>query len=362
MTDHTTLAMLGRAGIGVAVARGDGTLVTANDAFCRLLGRTHDALVGTSLDAHVIGEDRDELARALRGVAQSELTETTMLSRYATPDGAIRIGRTSLLLESDAPGEPTVAAVVEDVTQLEHAPELADLLACLRHEQQVHEQFVSDVAHDLRTPLTVISAELQLLHNHYHGDPETRRIVARLMNELKRVDHLAGNLLLLSKLDTRRAPSAPKRVSLDSLAIESLETYATVSAQKGIHWRIDIADEVDVLADASSLQRALTNVIDNAVKYVAANGVIEMKLKAGDGTAVLSVVDDGPGIPTEELDRVCERFYRGAFARDKPGTGLGLAIVRQVIESHGGTVRIASDVGAGTHVRLSLPIAPQGAA
>jgi PAS domain S-box-containing protein len=241
----------------------------------------------------------------------------------------------------------------------ERTSQLASVVERLKTEQRVHRQFVGDVAHDLRVPLTTISAELQLLRMNAELGESARLAIARALGEIGRIDHLSGNLMLAAHLGNG-GERAGDVVELDVLVFECVETFMGVAAERRIRWEVDIANGIVVIGEPQLLRRAVMNLLDNAVKFSPEEGRIYAGLRRDDGCCVLTISNEGPAIPERELPHVFERYFRGTKTRNVRGTGLGLSIVRMVVEQHGGSVSIDSREDVGTMVSLRMPLLESG--
>jgi two-component system OmpR family sensor kinase len=222
-------------------------------------------------------------------------------------------------------------------------------------------RFVADASHELRTPMTTLRLNLHsLLRQPYDDDPDERREVLRDMaDEIDRLSRLVAGLLELARADAgRRPPSEP--VALDEVAREVAHTLAPLAAGR---LGLDRLDPVDVTGSRDGLRQVLLILVDNALKFSPPDRPISLRvqLDRAMGRVLLEVEDRGPGIATEDLPHLFERFYRSAAARQTSGTGLGLAIARTIVEEHGGTIVVESALGRGSTFRVSLPLARERA-
>jgi PAS domain S-box-containing protein len=237
----------------------------------------------------------------------------------------------------------------------ERTAEIVAMMAQLEQAHAMQKRFVADASHDLRTPLTVIRAELDLLLNHGNLLPDTRRSLNRVAAEARRLNSLADDLLLLAILDAKDRLSPRQPIRLDELLLESISNLATLALGKEIAWNIEIEEPIELICDPAAVDRAVTNVLENAIKYSPDASVIGVKLSKRDDEAEIEVVDTGVGIPPQDLSKVFDRFYRSDLTRSTPGTGLGLSIVKAVLDAHDGRAVIESTPNLGTTVRLSIP-------
>ncbi|MEP7220864.1 MAG: PAS domain-containing sensor histidine kinase [Bacteroidota bacterium] len=240
---------------------------------------------------------------------------------------------------------------------VERTTEIVEMMARLEQIHLNQRRFVADASHDLRTPLTVLRAELDQLFGRGGFDDATRDALLRIGTESKRLERLASDLLLLATLDAQQNVVPSNRVWLDGLIIDSVTQLTTIAVEKDITWDVQIEESVEILCDLTTLERALTNVLENAIKYSAGPGTVDVRLARSSDAAMITVRDHGVGIPVGDLPYVFDRFFRGDLTRGTPGTGLGLPIVKAVMEAHRGLVSLTSEVGVGTTVTMVLPVA-----
>jgi len=225
---------------------------------------------------------------------------------------------------------------------------------------KARETFVASTSHDLRTPLTILQGQMDVLLMQPSLDPETRQSLETMNKEVRRLVKLTNNLLLSAQLQS--GPSlAAKEVSLRGIVEEVVGDISTSAAHLNVGLSAD--EDVVVAGDQDLLKQAVLNVADNAVKFTPKGGWVQLSLERKDDWAIIQVSDTGQGIPAKDLRHVMEPFYRpdASTRTERGGTGLGLAIAKQVAELHGGEVLIQSQVGVGTTVKIVLPIAATGA-
>ncbi len=225
------------------------------------------------------------------------------------------------------------------------------MLAALERSRLAQRQLVSDASHELRTPLTSIQANLDALAlGERLSEGERARILAAAQAQLRELSVLVGDLVDLSKNEVEELELEDVRLDLAAAAaIERARLHAPAC-----RFVLD-AQPCLVRAAPARLDRAIANLLDNAVKWTpsaGSGGPIEARVRGG----TLEVRDHGPGIAEQDLPRVFDRFYRAPAARGLPGSGLGLAIVRQTAEAHGGSVRVANDPPGGARLTLQLPL------
>ena len=231
-------------------------------------------------------------------------------------------------------------------------------LTRLKQLERTREEFVANVSHELRTPLSLIKGYVETLLDGARNNPEVaERFLKIIERNTSRLDLLIQDLLTISALESGRLKLNLHPVELRSLADKVLgDLHAKADAKQ-----VTLANELPELpiqADANRLDQVFANLVDNAIKYGRANGRVTVGGRKLDGDRVeVCVQDDGPGIPSESLDRVFERFYRvdKARSRDQGGTGLGLSIVKHIVQAHGGEVWARSEPGKGAAFFFTLP-------
>lgn len=240
-------------------------------------------------------------------------------------------------------GDNRVLLVVVDVTDRER-------VASIRRD------FVANASHELKTPVSSIIASAEALRIAVErGDDSAVGFARTVESSARQLDRLVSDLLDLSRLE-REEPEVD-RVRLDLLVADEVDRFAGQAAEAGIDLSIEAA-QVYVMGNWRDLAMAVRNLLDNAIRYTPGGGTISVRLREDEGMAVIEVEDSGAGIPTRDLERVFERFYRVDAARSRRtgGTGLGLSIVRHVVESHGGSVSAASQLGVGSTFTVRLPL------
>lgn len=232
-----------------------------------------------------------------------------------------------------------------------------DTLSRLESMFATQRRFVADVSHELRTPLTVIKGEVSLLRKMGGVDEES---LSSIESEVDRLTRLVGNLLLLAQAESGRLPLEMKPVELDTVLLDVLQ-YMHVLAGEKIALRLNEIDQITVMGDRDRLKQVLLNVISNAIQYTPTGGSVNISMSKIGDRARITVADTGPGIPSEDLPHIFERFYRGEKSRSRsqhPGFGLGLSIAFWIVRNHGGTIDVSSKEGKGTAFAIWLPIHP----
>jgi two-component system, OmpR family, sensor kinase len=215
---------------------------------------------------------------------------------------------------------------------------LNGLLERLSHALESQRAFVADAAHALRTPVTALQLQVQLLER-AQSEQERAAATGRLKDGLKRMTHLVEQLLTLARQDPAHE-RADQDVELDALAAEVVGEQSVLAAAKSIDLGLVHAYALTVTGDREALRVLLSNLVDNAIRYTPAGGRVDVAVTSEDGRPVLTVEDTGPGIPPEERPRVFDRFYRAE--QGGSGSGLGLAIVENIARRHGAHVELDS--------------------
>ncbi|MBN2044504.1 MAG: HAMP domain-containing protein [Anaerolineales bacterium] len=227
--------------------------------------------------------------------------------------------------------------------------------------QQSQRDFVANVSHELKTPLTSVQGFAQAILDGTAESPEAKRQAAQVIyDEAGRMHRLVIDLLDLARLDSGTADMQRERVSLSILLRAVIERLTPQSVLAGVSLVDQVPDLPDVIGDGDRLSQVFNNLVDNAIKYTPAGGEVTLSALVSDGNVIVNVRDSGSGIPAEELSRIFERFYQMDKSRQKAGSqgvGLGLAIARQIIAAHGGKIEAASTMGEGSIFRVILPIA-----
>ena len=207
---------------------------------------------------------------------------------------------------------------------------------------RARQDMVANLSHELRTPLTALRLLADTLQVPVGQDPSTaRELASKISAEVDTLSQMTQEMLDLAAIESGRQVIRLVPTSLADVVGRALERHADQARRQGVTVRVEVPADLEILADPAQAVRALGNVLHNAVKFSPAGGVVEVRggLDDGGDSVTLSIADEGPGIPPEELERIFERFFRGDRSRGTPGTGLGLAIVRHILQAHGGEAR-----------------------
>jgi two-component system OmpR family sensor kinase len=217
------------------------------------------------------------------------------------------------------------------------------------------QQFTSDAAHELRTPVSVMLTQAQAALNRERTAHEYRETVEACQRAAQRMRRLIESLLALARLDAGQEPMKRLDFDLSKTARDCVELIRPLAEERGVKILCDLPP-LEYVGDAERLAQVITNLLTNAIQYNRPDGEVRVKLESQNGMAILTVSDTGQGIATEDLSRVFERFYRADKSRSTGGNGLGLAIAKAVVETHGGAIEVSSAQNAGTIFAVRLPV------
>ena len=337
---NLSAAILGSMVEGVAVVNGSERLVFANPGFAEILGLDMPPTSGSAL-VEVVRQT--ELLEAVRQVlggeprVQSEIVTGTLRQHYfAITVAAVRAGDTS-----------GAVVVLHDITEL-------------RRLERVRRDFVANVSHEFRTPLTAIQGFAETLLAGALDDPQNRtRFLEIILEHSRRLARLTEDLLVLSKMDAERLELEIRRLSVSQLIESCLETAQRRATEKDLQISVSMPQGLpDIAGDRRRLAEVLQNLLDNAIQYTLPGGQIIVRAENAVDEVVLTVSDTGIGIPKADQSRIFERFYRvdAARSREAGGTGLGLAIAKHLVEVHGGRLWVESEIGQGSQFHFSIPL------
>jgi two-component system phosphate regulon sensor histidine kinase PhoR len=340
---NLSAAILGSMVEGVAVVNATERLVFANQGFANILELDVPPKSGSAL-VEVVRQT--ELIEAVRRVLAGEprveaeiVTGTLRQHFFAATVAAVRSGETL-----------GAVVVLHDITEL-------------RKLERVRRDFVANVSHEFKTPLTAIQGFSETLLAGAMDDPQNReRFLGIILEHSRRLARLTDDLLKLSSMDADRLELEIRRVSVSELIESCLETTQHRAAEKEVG--VELAQSAqpgelpDIAGDRRRLAEILQNLLDNATQYTLPGGRITVNAETRDADVIFTVSDTGIGIPKSDQSRIFERFYRvdAARSREAGGTGLGLAIAKHLVEVHGGRIWVESEIGQGSQFHFSVPI------
>ena len=215
-------------------------------------------------------------------------------------------------------------------------------------------QFSADLAHELRTPIANMLGEAQVALTRDRTAAEYRETIESSVAECERLSRIVDNLLFVARVDAAREPIARKQFDARA-AVEKISAfYQTVAEDR--HVTISCSGDGQIYADPDLFERAVGNLLDNAIRFTPEHGSIHIALSKDNNAFEVAVSDTGSGIAPEHLPRVFDRFYRAESSRGSDGAGLGLALVKSIVDLHGGSAMIESEIGRGTTVKLKFPL------
>jgi two-component system sensor histidine kinase SenX3 len=327
-TVRRLLAALEHVAQGVVISDATGQVVYRNWQAATFVGGRHsEALAQQAL--------RELLAAAVAGESREQTLEL-----FSPPRRTLTIRATPLIDRDSVLG---AVAIIEDVSER-------------RRLEAVRRDFVANISHELKTPVGALSLVAETLEG--EDDPKiVARLSHRMRTEAERLSRIIEDLLDLSRIESEESPSRDP-VPVHLILGQAVDRLRPAAQHRGI--RLDVEEpppNIVVRGDRRQLVSAVHNLVDNAVKYSEDESSVQVRVEESNGWVDISVADHGIGIPSRDLQRIFERFYRvdHARSRDTGGTGLGLSIVRHVAGNHGGEVRVVSREGEGSTFTLRLP-------
>ncbi len=312
---------------GVLAADKRGALISTNAAARRLLGYDETEALPP------LGELFHD--RAHRALMREVLTGAVVEGRE------LDLGDRTVVVSARPLADGGTLLVLSDVTDL-------------RRLETIRRDFVANVSHELKTPLTAIAGYAETLAAE-SSDSQTTGFARTIVDNARRMQRLVDDLLDLSRIESGGWHPEPRTIGIDAAAREAWRPFAERAASGGVQLETDSGS---VNSDPEALRQIFTNLFDNALRHTPRGGRIRVAAQRVGNDTVVRVSDTGTGIPADHLPRIFERFYRvdPGRSRQEGGTGLGLAIVKHLVEAHGGRVEAESEVGRGTAILLSFPL------
>jgi two-component system phosphate regulon sensor histidine kinase PhoR len=342
---HKITAILSSMVDGVVALDQTGRIMLVNQAAEKLFGHQEAEVVGKyilslvrnnkveELVSHVVAS-REKIGDEFKITAESDM----ILRFHGAP------------ITSDADQIQGVVLVFRDITGL-------------RKLEQMRAEFVANVSHELKTPLTSIKGFVETLLDGAMEEPEvSRRFLGIISKETDRLHRLIADLLSLGHIEAPRYEIAYQEVDLEQTVNKTMAILAPQAATRGIDLSIEIAPDLPkVIMEEDLLGQVILNLTENAIKYTLAGGQVLVKARQEENRVVVEVKDTGIGIPAEALPRIFERFYRANKARSREigGTGLGLSIVKHILERYEQKITVASTLGQGSIFTFTLAVAPE---
>ena len=232
-----------------------------------------------------------------------------------------------------------------------------DMISRLEKSVKKIKQFSGDVSHELRTPLTIIRGEIEVLLRKERSNDEYQKTLKSTLEESAYLERIINDLLFLSRIEALEKKEFDKSVQLDEILLKVVESQELAAKKKNITLDIKKAEPTEIKGEEILLERMVTNIIDNAIRYTHPKGKVEVSLEKKDGSSTILVQDTGIGIPEESLSLIFDRFYVVDKSRFKEtgGLGLGLSIVKRVADCHGGVIEVKSEMNEGTSFLIHFP-------
>ena len=325
---------------------GDGVVVIGPGDQVELLNTAGEALLG-------VGGSTSEGARFMEVVRDHELQRLVSLCQETgqRQNGEVELLQRGRFLSCIATplsgdGSPGVLLTLHDLTRI-------------RQVETTRREFVSNVSHELRTPLAAVRVMAETLESGALEEENVARdFVRRIQGEIDRMNSMVEDLLELARLEAGQATLDLTPVDLGSLMEGVLSQFQSQADVKSVRIGMTVSDDTPpVLGDEEKLRQVLSNLLENALKFTLVEGAVTMSARAEGGAVIVSVSDNGAGIPEEHVPHIFERFYKVDRSRRDGGTGLGLAIVKHIVQAHDGEVWVESREGGGSTFSLRLPLA-----
>jgi two-component system heavy metal sensor histidine kinase CusS len=231
-----------------------------------------------------------------------------------------------------------------------------ELLDRIHQAFERERQFIGDVAHELKTPLAVLSGTLENALTKDRSPEEYREVLAKSLDESRRLSSTFNNLLDLAWSEAPPKQQSNRRTNLSQLLTEVAEIAQGLAEAKAITVQQHLAESIYCTGNKDKLARAILNVIDNAIKFAPKNSHVTIRLEQQAGRALIHIEDEGPGIKAPERERIFERFYRSDVTNTTPGTGLGLALTKSIIRLHHGHIVVAPNTPQGSIFTITIPV------
>lgn len=233
-----------------------------------------------------------------------------------------------------------------------------ELLNRLDEAFKREQQFIGDVAHELKTPIATIRSSIEIALSKDRENMEYKEVLAETITDVDRLTSTLKDVLDLAWTQADQAKNLTRSFNLTDLIEELREIAIKMAGQKSIEVIGQTEKDLEIFGDKEKFSRAILNFLDNAIKYTPQSGKIELNLGVKDEVAVITIKDNGVGILSEDLPHIFDRFYRGSKTDKTLGSGLGLAIAQAIIKAHKGEIETKSRVGQGTAFTVTIPLKP----
>jgi two-component system phosphate regulon sensor histidine kinase PhoR len=333
---------------GVVVIDGEGRIVLLNRSAEDILGYAAKELLGKRYDA---AKQPYELIQLIKSCIEKNEHIRDEIMFYFPEERVLEVNLVPMQAVEEEP--LGLVIVLHDIT-------------AIRRLEKVRSEFVANVSHELKTPVAAVKGFAETLLAGAMNDAETARSFLQIIyDESERLNRLIGDILELSKIESKRVPLQFSPVHLRSFVGKTLDMMRAAADRKDIHLEMSVPDDLYMEADEDRLRQIFINLLSNGINYTPDGGKVRVDVEAvrdeadSDAEKIRIVIaDTGIGIPKSDLPRIFERFYRvdKARSRSSGGTGLGLSIVKHLVELHKGTIRVESELGLGSRFILELPV------
>jgi two-component system phosphate regulon sensor histidine kinase PhoR len=321
-------------------ASDDAMVALSADTSVRFLNPAAVAIFGNpmaeSIGRAFIETARDyELDALVRGAVRERTGQTAVITF-----GPRRIPLRAAALPIRDGGDWAVLLVLTDLTEVQRI-------------DAVRRDFLSNVSHELRTPLAAIRALVETMQDGFEPQ-DGPEFLGRINQQVERLTTLVNELLDLSRIESGAINLRPEQVDVGAVVAEAASLLRPRTEAAGVEIRHE-GGPATIVADRASVLRIVSNLLDNATKWTPPGSTVTVRTEAEGPLVAITVEDEGPGIPEQDIPRVFERFYKGEASRANPGVGLGLAIVKHLARAHGGTATVESAPGQGAKFTVRLP-------
>jgi PAS domain S-box-containing protein len=335
-----------------------GRNLDVNPSWTRLFGYSREEAVGQSgveLNLWVDLAERNRVMEMARTQGNLRDVEVTLRSRFGTIIHALMSAE---FIELN--GQRYLLSMLQDITARKQAEQQHLELALANERMDAMRQFLGNISHDLKTPLTVMANALYLMERMTEPEKQQRQL-EKIKTQMQLLQKFIQDILTLSRLD--HIPEFNLQPLNLNVMLNDIEQNLRASAEtKNLEMNLNLDfNSVDVMGDHEEVYRALVNLVENALHYTPDGGRVVISSQVKDGFAIIGITDSGIGISEADLPHIFDRFYRSSVARNRveSGSGLGLAIVKRVIDVHQGSIEVESTLGQGTTFRIRLPLAAQ---
>ncbi|MCE5199295.1 cell wall metabolism sensor histidine kinase WalK [bacterium] len=333
--------VLERMADGIIAINRAGEVTLSNPAADQICGTRHPFVIGSQI------EDTDAHPEIMRLAYECIASGEIMKSEIKLPGWPQRVvSIQSVPFSEDDSGTQAAMVILHDLTDVR------------RHEKN-HKEFVGNVSHELKTPITAIRTTAEVLLGGAKNDPDfVDQFLNTIISETDRLSALIEDLLEIARRDSGIATLTKSCCNVAELVAQGVAVVLPQASARGIVVDVDVPDELVLQCDGSQIVQLIRNLVDNAVKYTPEGGSVSITARRLDECGLaLSVQDTGIGIPYGEIDRIFERFHRVDKARSRRlgGTGLGLSIVKTIVVSHGGKIDVESQLGKGSIFSVTIP-------